>query len=272
MNSEIHFNGSYISVFHDPRNLRIRIDEYNGDREVVHQAIIGQVTKWCEKLILKARVKDLPFFISKGFACKALVKGYFNGEDMYFLTRYFSRQRNVNTAWEVEEKILHDILKMPSSLVNQNNISIREATPADASALSDMYKKIFSVYPTPIEDPAYIAKSMEEGTRYLFIEQNGIPVSVASAEIDRKFMNAELTDCASLPEVAGKGFIKQLLTAHEQRLHVEGIHCLYTIARASIPAINSAFAQLGYTYGGRLIRNCAIGTGMENMNVWYKNG
>lgn len=271
MNSEIKSGAAFISVFHDPRNLRIRIDEYEGDMEAVHQQILGQVTGWCEKLIVKSRVEHIPFFISKGFGCKALVKGYFQGADMYFMTRYFSRQRNQNSAWETEDKILHELLSTPEAKVTLKASDIRVAKAADAEALSNFYQKIFNVYPTPIDDPVYVAKTIEEGTRYLFAERNGIPVSAASAEINRKFMNAELTDCASLPEAAGKGLIKQLLFALEQGLTEEGIRCFYTIARSSSPAINRAFAQLGYTYGGRLIRNCAIGTGMENMNVWYKN-
>lgn len=271
MNTKVHSDEAWISVFQDPRNLRIRIDEYEGDMEVVHQHILGQVTGWCEKLIVKSHTQHVPFFISKGFGCKALVKGYYNGADMYFMTRYFSKHRNQNSAWEVDEKILHESLSTPKVEAGPRSSTIRLASAADAESLSDFYRKIFSVYPTPIVDPAYVAKSMEEGTRYLFVENNGVPVSAASAEINRKFMNAELTDCASLTEVGGKGFIKQLLSALEQGLKEEGIHCFYTIARASSPAINRAFAQLGYTYGGRLIRNCAIGTGMENMNVWYKN-
>jgi putative beta-lysine N-acetyltransferase len=111
---------------------------------------------------------------------------------------------------------------------------------------------------------------MKDGTVFAYIENGQQIVSAASAEINRKFKNAELTDCATLPQAAGQGHMKKLLSFLEQQLQAEGIGCCYTIARAESVSMNKAFAQLGYTYGGRLVNNCFIYSGIEDMNVWYK--
>ncbi|MDH4057298.1 MAG: hypothetical protein OEU76_00970, partial [Cyclobacteriaceae bacterium] len=68
------------------------------------------------------------------------------------------------------------------------------------------------------------------------------------------------------------GHMKKLLFKLENELTKQGINCLYSLARAESYGMNKAFFQLGYTYGGRLINNCYIFSGLEDMNVWYKNG
>ena len=106
---------------------------------------------------------------------------------------------------------------------------------------------------------------------YAFIENAGRMVSCASAEINDRYHNAELTDCATITEAEGQGHMKSLLYFLEQKLKVIGIKCTYTIARAESLPMNKAFAQLGFIYGGRLIKNCVIYSGLEDMNVWYKS-
>jgi len=127
-----------------------------------------------------------------------------------------------------------------------------------------------NAYPTPLSEETHIIKTMQEGTVYVYIEMDHQMVSAASAEINAKFKNAELTDCATLPQAEGKGHMKKLLFFLEQKLRADGITCCYTIARAESYSMNKAFAQLGYTYGGRLVNNCLIYSGLEDMNVWYK--
>ena len=111
---------------------------------------------------------------------------------------------------------------------------------------------------------------MEEGTRYVLIRNEKKIVSAASAEINLHHSNAELTDCATLPEAEGKGHMKKLLSKLEAVLKKKKIDCLYTIARSESYSMNKAFYQLGYTYGGMMTNNCFIYSGLEDMNVWYK--
>jgi beta-lysine N6-acetyltransferase len=112
---------------------------------------------------------------------------------------------------------------------------------------------------------------MDDGTIFLYIEDNGEIISSASAEINIRYHNAELTDCATLPQHRKGGYMKHLLSGLEEQLKAEHIYCAYTIARALSYGMNAAFYQLGYDYQGRLANNCYIFDKMEDMNVWMKD-
>jgi beta-lysine N6-acetyltransferase len=112
---------------------------------------------------------------------------------------------------------------------------------------------------------------MENGTIFLFVEKEKEIISAASAEINAEQVNAELTDCATLPSYRGGGLMKQLLSGLEEELAKQQIFCVYTIARSLSFGMNAAFKQLGYHYGGRLVNNCYIYDKMEDMNIWWKD-
>jgi putative beta-lysine N-acetyltransferase len=259
-----------VSVYSDPFNRRIRIDDYTGDLQEVLAIINQQISGWVEKLIVKSRTEDVPFFISHGFSSEAFIKGYFSGADMYFVTMYFTAGREHSGKWHEEQSIVQALITDQGKFETPTTEEVKVATMSQATELAQLYKEIFKVYPTPLQEEAHIIKTMQEGTVYVYIEQYRKIVSAASAEVNRKFNNAELTDCATLPSAAGKGHMKKLLYFLEQKLISEGITCCYTIARSESLSMNKAFAQLGYTYGGRLVNNCFIYSGLEDMNVWYK--
>jgi putative beta-lysine N-acetyltransferase len=121
-----------------------------------------------------------------------------------------------------------------------------------------------------LSDPTYVRKTLEEGTIYVVIREHDKIISAASAEVNRQYFNAELTDCATLPEAQGQGHIKKLLSKLEAVLDHDKIQCLYTIARAESYSMNKVFYQLDYSFGGTLVNNCFIYSGLEDMNVWYK--
>jgi putative beta-lysine N-acetyltransferase len=153
---------------------------------------------------------------------------------------------------------------------NPSGEKIRRSTRQDAEKLAALYKTVFAVYPTPLGDPAYIQKTMENGTVYVHIEKEGKVLSAASAEVNHTFANAEMTDCATLPAEQGRGYMAALLARLEEILIPDEIQCLYTICRARSFGVNKVFYNLGYEYSGCLVNNCHIYSGLENMNVWYK--
>ena len=151
------------------------------------------------------------------------------------------------------------------------NTDIHFAKPEEAEALAKLYRDSFRVYPTPVNDPAYVKKTIDDGTVYVFIRDGNRIVSAASAEINEKYRNAELTDCATAEDYEGKGYMRALLTELENHLRAREISCCYTIARSASFGMNKVFHQLGYKFGGRMVKNCMIYSGMEDMNVWYKS-
>lgn len=270
MRREIEIAGGSMVIFEDQFNKRVRLDEYEGATEKIIACLKQNVPPWTEKVIAKVLQKDVRFFIANGFTCEGFIAGYFSGEDMCFLVKYISPDRALSTNWENGQRILDDILS--SSVVNtmEAAVEIKRATKADAPLLAALYTSVFPLYPSPLSEPEHIITSMNKGTVFIYISKGDEIISAASAEINKKFRNAELTDCATLAQERGNGYMQHLIKRLESLLIEMNITCMYTISRSQSFGINKAFYNLGYSFGGRLFNNCYISSGMEDMNVWYK--
>lgn len=259
---------SAVELFLDPFSRRIRIDDYFGSVQQVLNLITLHLPDWAEKIIVKSRPKDRHEFIKAGYMEEAMVFGYFSGIDMHFLTAYPNLLRGIS-----EEHLSNDFFNIESFSgqyfnLAQNNFLIHTAVPEDAEELSDFYEKIFPLYPTPINDSGYLRKIILGDSVYQFIRSNGKIVSAACAEINWKYHHAELSDCGTLPEAAGKGCMKTILSSLIQSLTKTGILSTYSIARAKSESMNMVFKNLGFVCTGVLIQNVNIFSGFENMLVW----
>ena len=112
---------------------------------------------------------------------------------------------------------------------------------------------------------------MESDVEYSCIETDGEIVAVSSAEMDKKNLNAEMTDFATLPEWRSKKFAQHLLAFMEREIRKKKIKTAYTIARAVSVGMNITFRKSGYHFAGRLKNNTNIAGSIESMNVWYKD-
>ncbi len=267
---EISRDNVQLAIYSDPYNRRIRVDEFDGEIDQVYRTVMDELPNWTEKLIIKSRIEHMMYFLNWGFVLEGCVRAYFNGDDMVFMVKYLKGSRAETSHHASEQLIIDTVL---NSIRESKTISydeIRIADQSKAKMLAQLYADVFKFYPTPLKDPDYLEKTIKEGTIYVYLEENGKVLSAASAEINHNFINVELTDCATCPEDQGKGYMAKLLSKLETILLEKGIFCLYTIARAQSFGINKVFYSLGYSYGGRLINNCYIFSGLEDMNVWYK--
>ncbi|WP_433742694.1 putative beta-lysine N-acetyltransferase [Falsibacillus pallidus] len=262
------------SVYFDEVNKRIRVDEYVGKTASLLTYLSSQDGTKYEKLIIKAKQEDMKLMLAHGYVLEAMIDNYFNGSPAYFFVKYNSAERQRELFWEEEEKIVQQVLASevkPITKLPDLSINIRKADLSDSESLSNLYKKVFSIYPVPIHDPEYVRKSMGDGTTFYCAEKNGTIISAASAEINHFYHNAELTDCATDPDHRKGGLMKYILSALEEELRSSQIFCSYTIARSLSFGMNLAFYQLGYGYRGRLKNNCYIYDKLEDMNVWVKD-
>lgn len=265
----------WLEVYFDPFNKRVRIDDFLGNvQKIIQKAEAAAEETGAEKLIVKVRYENINDFLVHGFGCEAKLDRYFLGSDMYFFSKYYQQDRMVNDRWISEDQIIKGVyLLQQQGKENREkkDVVIRKAGIEDTVKLSELYREVFPIYPTPLNNPDYIGKTMEDGTIYYVIEQNGVMVSAASAEVNRFYKNAELTDCATLNSHRKHGFVKILLQRLERELKKSGIYCVYSLARAQSFGMNAAFYQLGYEYRGRLRNNCFIYDKLENMNLWIKD-
>lgn len=259
----------------DRHNRRVKLHLYDPkqideiDAHMRQMAMESSATK----LIVYGKKADVPRWLSLGYRQEGTIDGFFHGENAQMLSAYLTEERAASPAPRLAEEILQMSLakavsKEPKSLPKP--YSMREAAEEDAEELARLYGLVFPTYPTPMDDPAYVRKTMREGTRYMVASSGGQIACAASAEVSTRFGSAEMTDCATHPDHAGRGLLQPLFAALEGMMEEAGIYYLYTLTRAQSPGMNVTAAKMGYSYRGRLINNCTIFSGFEDMNIWVK--
>lgn len=255
-------------------NKRLRVDDYLGNVVSICKRI-AEIAKAnaLTKVFIKSREDDWQTFLSKGCMLEGIYKGYFNGRDAYCMALYDDLERRTSDYWMEEDHILKQVLALPLKpgrpLVPEQ-CTLRIARTEDAERLSVLYDQIFQTYPTPMNDPSYVEKTMREGTIYYLVESPHQLISAASAEINTVYANAEMTDCATLPAYRNQGLMRLLMHALEDELIARNITCAYSLSRALSFGMNAVFFQIGYRYYGRLTKNCDIYDKFEDMNLWAK--
>jgi putative beta-lysine N-acetyltransferase len=147
---------------------------------------------------------------------------------------------------------------------------LRPCIKKDAERISKIYQKVYMSYPFPIDDPEYIAETMEGDFDYFCIEKGNKMVALSSFELFKNSNSVEMTDFATLPDFRGNGYAGILLQKMELQTKKKNFKTAFTVARAVSVGMNITFAKNGYIYGGRLTNNTNISGNIESMNVWYK--
>jgi putative beta-lysine N-acetyltransferase len=275
MKQQLSGNGFLVEMYLDVFNKRVRVDDYIGIfEECILAAVKASIDLKAEKLIVKARSENFAELVEHGFLYEATVEKYYSGSDGYFFAKYFTNKRRNSDRWEQEDQLLAAVQKNRSQQdhkVIPNEYFLRKAELTDAEILADLYNTVFDIYPVPMNDPDYVKSCMKQDTAFFIYTYNGEIVSSTSAEINTKYHNAEITDCATLPEHRQFGLMKQLIVSLEQYLRSLHIYCCYSIARSLSYGMNAALSSLGYRYGGRLANNCYIFDKLEDMNLWSKH-
>jgi putative beta-lysine N-acetyltransferase len=264
-----------MDLFIDLYNKRLRVDDYRGDlRQMIEKVEELAVHFKAEKIIIIGRREHYRNLLEQAFQCEAMVDHFFHGSDAYYFTKFSSVERKQTDHWIMEDKLIKNVSKLVRNQGKQvipAGYQLKNFTKTDADHLARLYQAVFQIYPTPLHDSDYIRKTMEQGTIYYgFIFEDHI-VSAASAEVNDRYHNAELTDCATLPTHRKYGLMKHILEKLSRELKKNGIYCAYSIARAQSFGMNAVLHQLGYEYRGRLMNNCYIFDKLENMNMWVKD-
>ncbi|MCM3122063.1 putative beta-lysine N-acetyltransferase [Mesobacillus sp. AQ2] len=264
-----------MTVYLDKQNKRVRVEDYLGSlSNALKCAEELAESEKADKLIIKGRREHFTQLLEHGYSFEASIDGFFLGSDCVFFSKFLSDDRKATPHWTEEDGIIKSVyhLAEPAQKITPpGDYVMKKMDKSDAHGLSDLYKEVFQIYPTPLNDPEYIVKTMTEGTIYYGFVHDGQIVSAASAEVDLFYKNAEMTDCATLKEHRKHGLMKVLLARLEAELIENGIFCAYSIARSLSFGMNAALYQLGYAYRGRLVNNVYIYDKIENMNVWVKN-
>ncbi|WP_404457798.1 putative beta-lysine N-acetyltransferase [Sutcliffiella horikoshii] len=264
----------YVNAYEDYYNKRLKIEDFRGN---INQ-IIQSIEEWSkqpfvEKVIIKSRKEHVSTLMERGFLLEASVPGYFLGGKGYFLCKYRKLDRYNSDKWCEEDNILDSVWqkRKQKEVLLDPDLTLRVAKVSDAKALSSFYKDVFPIYPVPIEDPNYVMEQIQSNTIFMLLEEHGVIIAAASAEMNETYKNAEITDCATSPSKRKGGYMNSLIRELEAELVKRQIYCSYSIARALSFGMNAVLHNLEYTYKGRLKNNCYIFDKIEDMNVWSKD-
>lgn len=259
----------------DPYNQRVKI--YGLAAVDFDEALITKLTDEQEqftKLIVYALPGDDERWQENNFRYEGVINGFFaNRIDATIWSLFLDPGRADETAVEQHNEFIKTSQHRATALpLLSDKFLCQVASPDDAPAISDVLKQIFDDYPTSLE-PDYLKQAISQQASYFrcITTQDNKIVALMSAEIDHERATAEMTDCATLPDYQGQGFMRYLLQQLEQDLiEVFHIHDFYTLARADHPGINRVFGKSNYRYTGRLVNNCRMPNGWESMNIWCK--
>ncbi len=260
----------------DKYNRRVRLTGLQRPAEFDQWMVgSGDALEDIGKIIVYARDDDERGWTRRGFVAEGTIERFFaDGRDASVWSQFIDEERQRNVGAKEEDAIVElsrEKAKRGATTTYPEGMSSRIAVEGDAAAISRLLGATFSDYPDPI-DEATVTRWIENKDRvFRVVEREGVLVACASAEVDHTNRSAELTDCATSPEVRGKGIMTAILSDLEEYCRDDlGINDLYTLARAGEAGINIAFARLGYRYTGRLVNNCRMPDGWESMNAWCR--
>lgn len=263
-------------IQHGKINNRVYLMKTDPDEapEIIPRVETLAIEKGYTKIFAKVASRSLPLFLMNGYVPEAFIPEFYKDrDDCILLARYFDPVRCKVPADELHQ--FNEI--MQACVINkpgQNRLRHFEPVELykdDTPELAKVFEKVFESYPFPVFDPKYLVQTIEEnGTRYFGIRQDGKLTGASTAEIDVHNRNAEMTDFAVLPQYRGQKLASYLLSFMEEKMRIENIHTVYTIARLKEPGMNKTFLNAGYTYTGTLFNNTNIGGTIESMNVLYK--
>ncbi len=263
-----------VKILVDYTNERLKILDYH---EVTDSNILGIVEFASEnglgKIISNCRIRLLEPYRKCGFKIEGLIKGFFKGEDAYCVSFFIDKKREISIKTKEEDEIISkcDFIDGKFSIAESTKYMIRSAEASDVPQMTKLFLSVFKTYPSPVFNGDYLQKIMKEQVLFKVAVEDDKIISIASADMDKENLNAEMTDCATYPEHRGRGILPNLIKSLEQELLQKEFITLYSLSRAINPGINRTLGKLQYRYCGRLVNNCHICGGFEDMNIWVKN-
>lgn len=204
---------------------------------------------------------------SAGLATEGVIPGFYRGEEDCAVMGWWQDDARRSLADAEAVAQVKALMAAPSTPRPRPEVETSLATLEDATEIAGLLGETFDQYPTPSDDPRYIAQAIAAGNPFRVVRDAGEVVACASADLVTEAMTAELTDCATRPDHRGQGLMRAILEDLMDDLRELDYPTAFTLARARIPGVNLAFQRLGFEYRGTMTRSCRIGEGLEDMNI-----
>jgi putative beta-lysine N-acetyltransferase len=255
----------------DPYNSRIKLTRYHGNPLFAASVVLSAAKSFgFGKAIAFVPEKDRKAF-NKLFLEEGRIPGYFAGKDAFCMVAYTDSERGMPLDMVNADEILAVAKHKKASNRKVSPFPLRLATAKDCEALAELYDTVFQQsYPTPVSDPEFLEQAIHSNSVFVLMEDGSKLCGAASLEVDKGYGSAEVTDCAVLPGYRGQGILATLVDRLEKEAKHLELTCLYSLSRALQPGINMVLSAAGYRWYGRLVNNCRICGGFEDMNIWQK--
>ncbi len=221
-----------------------------------------------EKIWLWAFPEDVPVFFARGFALEGWLDDGRAGRRSASMAYYLKAARGISRKLAAEDELLQAVTQKPTGALPAlpEGLSARSLDLRDNEEIAAILGEVFSTYPNPVSETDYIKGLLRQGCLFEGVFSGQTLVSVAAAYPDVAMGCCEMTDCATRPKFRGLALTERLLKRLGRRRELEDL-TLYTLARAGSYGVNRVFHKLGYRFRGRLINNCDIDGGFEDMNL-----
>lgn len=225
------------------------------------------------KIIIYTLIDYIRLFEDKGFFIEGKMNGFFRGETVYILSKFLDIPRATSVNVSKEDEIITIVENDNRDIQNtvlSNSFTLGQAGSQDVEELALLYSKVFKYYPSQVVNPDYLRRKIGDNYFFVYIKKENKIVSAASAMIMPEFSWAEITDCVTEPEFRGNQLLIHIIKEIERKLVDKNIFSNFSIARSESVGMNMSLKRMGYGYQGRLVNNCKIYSGFEDMNLWTK--
>jgi hypothetical protein len=207
-NRSICADGYEADVQLDPYNSRARLVGYQGDTEKIIEAL----KRICRehqfgKLICMPFIRATADRLLTGAFYRRGQSADFSGEKMPNVFSCFFRSAACEEAIFFQRRMRSSrivrIIDLQDDLpeISEGSELRKRRTPKKSPVL---FREVFPFYPTPMDEPEYVKKMMDQDVLFKVLEKDGVLASVASADMNREFLHAEITDCATRASFRGK--------------------------------------------------------------------
>lgn len=271
-NTDVKLGKITASIYIDSHNKRLKMQDYEGRVDQLQNHLIPLCRQHdLGKIICTVSEKNLKEFLENKYVAEGTIEGFFKGEAGWCVSYFVDEKRSRNENTENENLIVNKAKEFKNQFNSKSDVfDIRTAAEDDAESIADLFQKVFKTYPTPMNSPEYIMKTMTTHVLFKMALVEGSLASVASADMNNKLQHAEITDCATLEEYRGRGLLSELIHELEQELINRKFITLFSLCRALSEGMNIVLSKHGYDYTGRLVNNCNIMGRFEDMNIWVK--
>ena len=195
----------------DPYNRRLKLygptsDEVRDPGLEIWKQELQDCADLYTKLIVYARPGGERSWTVAGYQREGSLAGFFDDGEAAHIWAAFGEESRADAPRDDEhDEIVRVAAAKPVARpVPAAGFASHRADPALAEPIADLMQATFTDYPSPITTDV-IAGQIESGSHVFrcMVDEGGEIVASASAEIDHRRRNAEMTDCATRPDQRG---------------------------------------------------------------------